>query len=297
MMGLSPAFIMACRKAGLTPAESFDLSRLRSLCAAGSPLPGEGFVWLAEQFGDDAPLNVGSGGTDVCTGLLQGNPMLPVYVGEISGQCLGVSSKCFDADGRPVVGELGELVLTEPMPSMPIGFWGDDDGSRYAATYFDQYPGVFRFGDWVRLTEHGSSVVTGRSDATLNRGGVRLGTAELYRVVEEFDRVQDSLVVHLEDPEGGNGELVLFLELTDGDLDDAFRAEVLRSLRETLSPRHVPDTVVLMPGVPRNMTGKKLELPVKKILQGANPESVVSRGAMSNPDVLAAYLDYAASRP
>jgi acetoacetyl-CoA synthetase len=149
----------------------------------------------------------------------------------------------------------------------------------------------------VRLTEHGSSVVTGRSDATLNRGGVRLGTAELYRVVEEFDRVQDSLVVHLEDPEGGNGELVLFLELTDGDLDDAFRAEVLRSLRETLSPRHVPDTVVLMPGVPRNMTGKKLELPVKKILQGANPESVVSRGAMSNPDVLAAYLDYAASRP
>jgi acetoacetyl-CoA synthetase len=297
MMGLSPAFIMACRKAGLTPAESFDLSRLRTLCAAGSPLPGEGFVWLAEQFGDDAPLNVGSGGTDVCSGLLQGNPMLPVYVGEISGQCLGVSSQCFDADGRSVVGELGELVLTEPMPSMPVGFWGDDDGSRYAATYFDQYPGVFRFGDWVRLTEHGSSVVTGRSDATLNRGGVRLGTAELYRVVEEFDRVEDSLVVHLEDPEGGNGELVLFLALSDGDLDDAFKTDVLRSLREALSPRHVPDTVVQMPGVPRNMTGKKLELPVKKIMQGATPESVVSSGAMSNPEVLTAYLDYAASRP
>jgi acetoacetyl-CoA synthetase len=297
MMGLSPAFIMACRKAGLTPAESFDLSRLRTLCAAGSPLPGEGFVWLAEQFGDDAPLNVGSGGTDVCSGLLQGNPMLPVYVGEISGQCLGVSSQCFDADGRPVVGELGELVLTEPMPSMPVGFWGDADGSRYWATYFDQYPGVFRFGDWVRLTEHGSSVVTGRSDATLNRGGVRLGTAELYRVVEEFDRVEDSLVVHLEDPEGGNGELVLFLALGDGELDDAFKTDVLRSLRDALSPRHVPDTVVQMPGVPRNMTGKKLELPVKKIMQGATPESVVSSGAMSNPEVLTAYLDYAASRP
>ena len=296
VMGLSPAFIMACRKVGLEPAQRFDLSRLRSLCAAGSPLPAEGYLWLAEQFGDRAPLNVGSGGTDVCTGIVQGNPLIPVYVGEISGRCLGVNAQSFDDDGVPVVGELGELVITEPMPSMPVAFWGDDDGSRYLSTYFNHYPGIFRFGDWVRFSEHGSSVVTGRSDATLNRGGVRLGTAELYRVVEEFDRVADSVVVHLEDPEGGPGELILFLVLTDGELDDSFRAEMVRALRDALSPRHVPDTIVQMPGVPRNLTGKKLELPVKKILQGTDPDAVVSRGAVADAEVLDAYLAYAASR-
>ncbi len=296
VMGLSPAFIMACRKAGLQPAETFDLSQLRELCAAGSPLPSEGYLWLDAQFGRDIQLNVGSGGTDVCTGIVQGNPLIPVYVGEISGRCLGVSTKSLDDAGSPVVGELGELVITEPMPSMPVGFWGDDDGSRYWSTYFDHYPGVFRFGDWVRFSAHGSSVVTGRSDATLNRGGVRLGTAELYRVVEEFERVIDSLVVHLEDPEGGPGELVLFVVLADGELDDAFRTEILRALRDALSPRHVPDTVVQMPGVPRTLTGKKLELPVKNILRGADPASVVSRGALAAPEVLDAYLAYNATR-
>ncbi len=175
------------------------------LCAAGSPLPIEGYVWLHEQFGTHAPIYVGSGGTDVCTGLVQGYPIVPVYAGEMSAKCLGVAAYAFDDEGNSVVGELGELVIVEPMPSMPVRFWGDVDMARYRSTYFEHYPGVMRFGDWVRFTEHGTAVVTGRSDATLNRGGVRIGTAEIYRVVEQMDEIVDSLVVHLEDPSGGLG--------------------------------------------------------------------------------------------
>lgn len=294
-MGLSPAFIMACRKEGLNPTSDHDLSSLRNLAAAGSPLTAEGFLWLHDQFGDQAPLNVGSGGTDVCTGIVQGNPMIPVYVGEMSGRCLGVASDSFDPDGKSLVGELGELVITKPMPSMPVAFWGDTDGSRYLNTYFDQYPGIFRFGDWIRFSEHGSCVITGRSDATLNRGGVRLGTAELYRIVEEDPRVSDSLVVHLEDKDGGAGELLLFV-VARGDQDDALHGDLRSALRQALSPRHAPDTVVAMAEVPRNMTGKKLELPVKRILQGAEPSSVISRDAMANPDCLDEYLAYAKGR-
>lgn len=296
-IGLSPAFVMTCRKSGLNPTTDHDLSNVRKLAAAGSPLPGEGYIWLHEQFGDEAPLTVGSGGTDVCTGIVQGNPMIPVYVGEMSGRCLAVATDAYDEDGNSVVNELGELVITTPMPSMPLGFWGDDDGSRFRSTYFDMYPGVFRFGDWIRFTEHGSCVITGRSDATLNRGGVRLGTAELYSVVEEDKRVLDSLVVHLEDPDGGAGELILFVVTNEGvELDDKLTAELRREIREALSPRHTPDTVVAMDHVPRNLTGKKLELPVKKILQGAEPESVISRDAMANPESLDDYLHYAGQR-
>jgi acetoacetyl-CoA synthetase len=297
MMGLSPAYLMACRKAGLDPAGTYDLSRLRWLAAAGSPLPGEGYLWVHEQFGRHATLNVGSGGTDVCTGIVQGNPLLPVYIGEMSGRCLGVAARAFDEDGNEVVGQLGELVITEPMPSMPVGLWGDTTGERYRTTYFDQYPGVFRFGDWIRFSEHGSSIITGRSDATLNRGGVRIGTAELYRVVEEHPRIADSLAVHLEDPEGGMGELVLFVAPAEGDeIDDDLKDELIRSLRTELSPRHAPDTVEAVPQVPRNVTGKKLELPVKRILQGAEPATVVSRGAMANPESLDSYLEFLADR-
>ena len=173
-------------------------------------------MWIHEQFGPDVPLNVGSGGTDVCTGLVQGGPLLPVWAGEMSGRCLGVSAWAYDEDGSVVVGELGELVITEPMPSMPVGLWGDDDGKRLAATYFEQYPGVMRFGDWIRFSEWGSCVITGRSDATLNRGGVRIGTAELYRVIEDLPGITDSLAVHLEDDEGGPGELILLVVTDDG---------------------------------------------------------------------------------
>ena len=238
LMGASPGFLMACRKEGVEPAKEFDLSRLRQIGAAGSPLPPEGYRWVAEQFGPKVLLNVGSGGTDVCSGIVQGSPLQPVWAGEIAGPCLGVDAKAFDADGKPVVGDLGELVITAPMPSMPVGFWGDADGSRYRDTYFDTWPGVWRHGDWVRFSEVGSAVIAGRSDATLNRGGVRLGTAEFYRVVEELPEVVDSLVVHLEDPAGGNGQLLLYVRLGDGvELDDALRrADLDRAADGSVAP-------------------------------------------------------------
>ncbi len=222
LMGASPGFLMASRKEGLRPAEEHDLSRVRQIGAAGSPLPVEGYAWVAEQFGPDVLLNVGSGGTDVCSRDRAGQPAAAGARRRDLRRLPGVAAAAFDPTGRPVVGELGELVITAPMPSMPVGFWGDEDGSRYRAAYFEDFAGVWRHGDWVRFADSGSCVVAGRSDATLNRGGVRLGTAEFYRVVEEMPEVEDSLVVHLEDPAGGNGELILFVVLRAGvELDDA----------------------------------------------------------------------------
>jgi acetoacetyl-CoA synthetase len=297
LMGASPGFLMACRQQGVRPAQEFDLSRLRQLGAAGSPLPAEGYHWVLDQLGPDVLLNVGSGGTDVCTGIVQGSPLQPVWAGEISGPCLGVAAQAFDENGRPVVGELGELVITAPMPSMPVGFWGDPDGTRYRSTYFDRYPGVWRHGDWIRFAATGSCIIAGRSDATLNRGGVRLGTAEFYRVVEELPQVADSLVVHLEDRAGGNGELLLFVQLREGaTLDAALRHTLATTLGASLSPRHLPDTITAVPAVPRNRTGKKLELPVKRILQGARLEDVASRDVLSDPDSLDPYVRLAETR-
>jgi acetoacetyl-CoA synthetase len=297
LMGASPGFLMACRKEGVRPAEEFDLSRLRQIGAAGSPLPPEGYRWVAEQVGRDVLLNVGSGGTDVCSGIVQGSPFQPVWVGEISGPCLGVDAQAFDEKGQAVVGELGELVITAPMPSMPVGFWGDTDGTRYRDTYFDVYPGVWRHGDWVRFSEVGSAVIAGRSDATLNRGGVRLGTAEFYRVVEELPEVVDSLVVHLEDPAGGNGELLLYVQLReDVELDDALRRRIATALRTELSPRHIPDGIAAVPVVPKNRTGKKLELPAKKILLGAQLDDVASRDVLADPTALDPFVDLATAR-
>ncbi len=297
LMGASPGFLMASRKEGLRPAVEHDLSRVRQLGAAGSPLPVEGYAWVAEQFGHGVLLNVGSGGTDVCSGIVQGSPLQPVWAGEISGACLAVAAQACDPTGRPVVGELGELVITRPMPSMPVGFWGDHDGSRYQAAYFEDFAGVWRHGDWVRFADNGSCVVAGRSDATLNRGGVRLGTAEFYRVVEELPEIEDSMVVHLEDPAGGNGELILFVVLTDGaDLDDQVRSSIARELRSALSPRHMPDAVVAVPAVPRTRTGKKLELPAKRILQGRPVAEVATPDSLLDPHALDAYVAYAAAR-
>ncbi len=297
MLGLAPAFLMASRNAGLAVGEEFDLSRVRQLGAAGSPLPPEGFDWVYEQLGPDVLLNVGSGGTDVCTGIVQGSPLQPVYRGEISGPCLSVDAAAYDEHGRPVVGEFGELVIRAPMPSMPVGFWGDPDGSRYRAAYFEHFPGVWRHGDWIRFTERGSCVVAGRSDATLNRGGVRLGTGELYAVVEALDEVADSLVVHLEDAEGGPGELLLFVvPAPDAKLDDEMRARIVATVRRELSPRHVPDTIEAVPAVPLTLSQKKLEVPVKRILLGARPEEVASRDSLVDPAALDAYVAYASSR-
>jgi acetoacetyl-CoA synthetase len=297
MMGAGPALLMACRKARLPLADDFDLTSIRQLGAAGSPLPAEGFDWVYEQLGPDVLLNNGSGGTDVCCGIVQGSPLQPVYRGEIAGRCLAVDTAAFDPDGREVVGELGELVIRRPMPSMPVGFWNDPEGTRYRDAYFDVYPGVWRHGDWILFTERGSCVVTGRSDATLNRGGVRLGTGEFYAVVEDLDEVVDSLVVHLEDPGGGSGELLLFVQLRDGlSLDDELRARIAAALRGALSPRHVPDRVEAVPAIPHTLTGKKLELPVKRILLGMPAEQVASRDALADPGALDAFVAYASSR-
>jgi acetoacetyl-CoA synthetase len=227
---------------------------------------------------------------------VSGSLAQPVYDGEISGCCLGVDVKAFDEAGNEVVGELGEMVVTKPMPSMPVRFWNDPDGTRYRSSYFDLYPGVWRQGDWIMFTERGSCVISGRSDATLNRGGVRLGTSELYAVVEDVEEVVDSLIVHLEDAEGGAGELLLFVVLADGgELPDELRARIAGALRDELSPRHVPDAIVAVPAVPRTFTGKKLEAPVKRILRGARPEEVASRDALVDPSSIDAFVAYAAA--
>jgi acetoacetyl-CoA synthetase len=297
IMGMAPAYAMACRKEGIKPVREFDLSRVKQIEVAGSPMPTEGFAWIYESVTRDAMLNVGSGGTDVCSGYVAGMPLQPVYAGEMTGCLLGVDARAFDESGSPVVGELGEMVICKPMPSMPVGFWNDPGDERYRSTYFDMFPGVWRQGDWIMFTERGSCVITGRSDATLNRGGVRLGTGELYAVVEELDEVVDSLIVHLEDSEGGAGELVLFVQLGAGaELDDELRASIGRALRSALSPRHVPDTIEAVPSVPRTLTGKKLELPVKRILLGARRDEVVRRDALSDPGSIDAFVQYADSR-
>jgi acetoacetyl-CoA synthetase len=289
-MGASPTFVMACRKAGLAPGRELDLS-LRTFCTAGSPLPVEGYRWVHGEVGPKVLLINGTGGTDVCSAIATGCPLLPVWEGEISAPALGVAACAYDADGREVVGELGELVIRRPMPSMPVSFWDDPDGRRYRESYFELYDGVWRQGDWVRFSPEGTCIVTGRSDATLNRGGVRLGTGEFYAVVEELAEVLDSLVVHLEDAEGGAGELLLFVVLADGtELDDDLRARISGALRRDLSPRHAPDRIVAVPGIPRTLTGKKLEAPAKRILRGARPEEVANRDALVEPSALDAFV-------
>ncbi|MET8981190.1 acetoacetate--CoA ligase [Streptomyces sp. NPDC004539] len=297
LMGASPGYLMSCRREGVRPEREFDLSRLRQLGVAGSPFAPEGFRWVHEQFGDRVLLNVGSGGTDVCTGLVQGSPLQPVYVGEMTGTSLGVEAHALDTDGNAVVGGFGELAITSPMPSMPVGFWGDEDGGRFRETYFPDVPGAFRFGDWCRFTETGSCTITGRSDATLNRGGVRLGTGEFYRALEDVPLVSDSVVIHLEDPQGGQGELLLFVVPAPGvAIDGKVRALLSEKIRTALSPRHVPDLIIPVTSVPYGRTGKKLELPVKKILQGATPDEVTPPGTLLNPHAFDAFTAYARTR-
>lgn len=295
--GTSAPFLLACRKAGLVPRELADLSRLRGVGSTGAPLPAEGFRWVYEAVGDRLQLQSLSGGTDVCTGFVGGVPLLPVRAGEIACRALGARVEAYDTAGKPVIGELGELVITAPMPSMPVGFWGDDDGSRYRAAYFDVFPGVWRHGDWITVGPGGDCVITGRSDATLNRGGVRLGTAEFYSVVEGLAEVVDSVVVHLEDPAGGAGDLLLFVVLADGlELDAELRGRIASALRKALSPRHVPDEIYQVRAVPRTLSAKKLEVPVKRILTGAPVESAAAKDALANPEALAAFEELARAR-
>ena len=297
LMGMAPGAIMAARREGFSPTEEFDLSAVEQFGAAGAPLPAEGYEWIQEQFGSGVLLNVGSGGTDVCTGILQASPLTPVYSGQMSDTSLGFAATAFDADGNEVVGELGELVITEPVPSMPVTFWGDGGDERYRQAYFDTYPGMWRHGDWVLFSSDGGVVVTGRSDATLNRGGVRLGTADFYSVLDTTPGVHDSLVIHLEDPGGGMGELVLFVRMEDGvDLTAETCARIRRDLKTRLSPRHIPDEIVAVGRIPLGRTGKKLEVPVKRIVQGAAAESVASAGSLQDPLSLEEYVEYARRR-
>jgi acetoacetyl-CoA synthetase len=295
--GTSAPFLLQCRKEGLVPREIADLTRLRGIGSTGAPLPAEGFRWVYEAVSDTAQLGSLSGGTDVCSGFVGGAPTLPVTAGEIACRCLGAAVAAYDEDAQPVIGRLGELVIERPMPSMPVGFWGDDDGARYRAAYFEVIPGVWRHGDWITITERGTCTITGRSDATLNRGGVRLGTAEFYTVVEALPEVQDSLVVHLEDDEGGAGTLVLFVRLAEGLTLDSpssgpgtgagsgtVRQAIAGALRTNLSPRHVPDVVHQVTAIPHTLSGKRLEVPVKKILRGQPVDQAVAKGALTDAE-------------
>ena len=296
--GTSAPFLMACRKAGVRPRDIARLPTLRAVGSTGAPLPPEGFRWVYDAIGDSLLLGSISGGTDVCTAFVGGCPMVPVREGEISCRYLGARVEAFDTQGQSLVGEQGELVLTAPMPSMPVGFWRDDDGSRYRAAYLDAFPGVWRHGDWVTIYDDGACVITGRSDSTLNRGGVRIGTSEFYSVVEGMPEIADSLVVHLDGNEANpSGELLLFVVPADGVVvDDELERRIRAELRRELSPRHVPDHIVAVSAVPRTLSGKKLEVPVKRILGGVAPEVAASRDALADPSALDSFVEFARSR-
>jgi acetoacetyl-CoA synthetase len=288
--GTGAPYLLACMKEGLRPAAEHDLSGLKGVGSTGSPLPPEGFRWVYQEVGTRSPgliLGSLSGGTDVCTGFVGPAPILPVRAGLISGASLGARVESFDPAGHPVIGEVGELVLTQPMPSMPVGFWNDAGGERYRASYFAEYPGVWRHGDWIMILPDGGCVIYGRSDATLNRGGVRMGTSEFYRVVERLPEVADSLVVDTGQL-GQEGRLILYVVPAEGHaVDDALTARIRSLLRTELSPRHVPDEINQVPGIPRTLSGKKLEVPVRKILLGTPVADAADPDALANPDVLA----------
>ena len=286
VFGTSAGYLMACRKAGVRPGRACDLSRVRCVAATGSPLPPEGFRWILDEVREDVWIASVSGGTDVCSCFVGGVPTLPVYAGEIQAPCLGTDVQAWDAGGRPVVDQVGELVVTNPMPSMPVRFWNDPGYTRYRQSYFAMFPGVWRHGDWITVTSRGSVVIHGRSDATLNRQGVRLGSADIYQAVEGVPEVLESLVVGIEQADGGYW-MPLFVHLAPGAvLDDELRARIRGIIRDRLSPRHVPDEIIAVPGIPHTRTGKRLEVPVKKVLQGTPVAQVVHPGSVDDPGVL-----------
>jgi acetoacetyl-CoA synthetase len=291
--GASPAYVEVMVKAGIVPRERFDLSHLRAVMPAGSPVSPECTAWFYRNVKQDLLVATGSGGTDCCTGFVGGVPTQPVYAGEIQGRSLGVAAHTFNEKGESVIDEVGELVLTEPMPSMPIYFWGDHDGSRYRDSYFDVYPGVWRHGDFFRINGRGGCFVLGRSDATLNRLGVRIGTAEIYRALAQIEEIEDSLVVNLDLP-GGKFFMPLFVKLMAGlELDVELERRVCEQLRREYTARHVPDRVIQAPGIPMTLTRKKMEVPVRRILMGTPLEQAANRNTMANPDALNFFVDYA----
>jgi acetoacetyl-CoA synthetase len=292
ILGVGSAYVKALAKQHVEPQSRHDLSKLRLIIPTGSPLPPIGWNWLARRF----PARVDSicGGTDVCSVFFCGNPLTSVRLGQIAGRSLGVNAQSWDAHGRPQLDTVGEMMVTTPMPSMPLRLWNDPTGQRYRSTYFDKHPTVWRQGDWIIITEDGGVEVKGRSDATLNRGGVRLGSAEIYTVVDQFDEICDSLVIGAE-LEDGRYLLALFIVMAGGAvLDGSLRCRIDTRLRTELSPRHVPDTIAVAPIIPRTLTGKKLEIPVKAILQGTAPDIVVAPGAIDHPEALAWFARWAA---
>jgi acetoacetyl-CoA synthetase len=292
-MGGSAAYFSYCMKAKLTPGSSHDLKRLRSIGSTGSPLSPEAFEWVYSAVKNDVWLESVSGGTDVCAPFVGGCPILPVYSGEIQCRALGAKVEAFDEQGQPVVGRVGELVLTEPLPSMPLFFWGDKDGSRYRESYFSVFPGVWRHGDWIEITKRGTCIIYGRSDATIKRLGVRIGTSEVYRAVESIPEVAESMAVELEGPEE-EGELVLFVTLAPGrKFDHELDSKIRERIRTDLSPRHVPDKVMEAPAIPKTLSGKKLEVPVKRILMGADPSKVLNRDSLADPGAVDFYVELA----
>jgi len=292
--GTSASYIAACMKDGVEPGAGRDLSALRSVGSTGSPLAPEGFQWIYDHIGPDTWLFSTSGGTDVCTAFVGGVPTLPVYRGELQGRSLGCAVEAWNEAGEAVIDEVGELVITEPMPSMPVFLWGDADGSRYRESYFEMFPGVWRHGDWIEITSRGTAIIYGRSDSTINRSGIRMGTSEIYRAVASIDEITDALVVDIPRP-GTEGWMPLFVVLREGaELDDELIAEIARRIREHCSPRHVPDRVYAIAEVPRTLSGKVLEVPVKRILTGTPAERAASRDSLANPDSLDYFVELAA---
>ena len=293
LFGASPAYVELMSRAGIVPGDRFELPRLHAIMLAGSPVSAACGAWFYDNVKPDLWLATGSGGTDVCTGFVGGVPTLPVYAGEIQARHLAVAAYAFSERGEPVTGEVGELVITTPMPSMPVGFWGDHDGSRYRAAYFADFPGAWRQGDFFRVNSRGGCFVLGRSDATLNRHGVRIGTAEIYAVLASVPEIEDALIVNLDLP-GGGFFMPLFVTLPGGQvLDDALRDKICARLRTEYTPRHVPDRVIQVAAIPVTLTGKKMEVPVRRILQGMTPEAAANVNAMANPAALEEFIGYA----
>jgi acetoacetyl-CoA synthetase len=287
VLGASPGYVLGCAKAGAVPRKDHDLSALRTVGITGSSLPPSSSLWLRDNVGEHVQVASISGGTDVVSAFIGGVRTVPVWPGELSAPYLGVALDAWDESGRPVRGDdVGELVITKPMPSMPIAFWNDSDGSRYRDAYFEMFPGVWRHGDWITITEHGSIVVHGRSDSTLNRHGIRMGSADIYQVVERLPEVAEALVIGVEQPDGGYWMPLFVVLADDAELTEELQNRIKRTVREEVSPRHVPDEIRVAPAVPHTRTGKKLEVPIKKLLQGADPARVVERTAVDNPAVL-----------
>jgi acetoacetyl-CoA synthetase len=294
--GASPTYVQIMQKAGLVPRERFDLSRLRGVLLTGSPVTPEATAWFYTNVKADLAVTSPSGGTELCAGLVGGTPLLPVRAGEIQARLLGMDVHAWNEAGAEVIDEVGELVVTNPAPSMPLHFWNDPGDVRYRETYFERFPGVWRHGDFLKINQRGGAYIYGRSDATLNRFGVRIGSAEIYRAIERLDEIADSLVVCLELPDGGFW-MPLFVRLAPGAaLDDALRARIVATLRRDCSPRHVPDEIHAVDAIPYTLTGKKMEIPVRRILGGMPPERAASLDAMMDPRALAWYVAFAAAR-